>query len=102
MKQTLRIGTCAATAAVMGLSLFALPALAQNSGAYPDYCRSANGHLGCGQMTGPDGAAGSRPYERWDNGSPAQASGSSSAYPSDRFQFPQGLGAYSKLHGLGR
>lgn len=105
MKQSLIIRTGAATIVATALSLSALPAAAQGADAYRQYCQQINGHLVCKRLTGSAGAAGTRPYERWENGSPAQASGSSGEYrypAHDPYAFPQSFGAYSNLNGLGR
>jgi hypothetical protein len=71
---------------VIGLALSSLPALGQSSGTAREYCQQQlNGRLVCKQVTGSAGAAGSAPYERWQDGSPAQASG---AYNPYRYQRP--------------
>jgi hypothetical protein len=92
----------AAMIGALAFSLAATSALAQSPGAYRQYCRTVSGRLVCGPASGAASQAGARPYERWDNGSPARA-GSSSAYlPHDASAFPQGLGAYGNLGTFGR
>ena len=104
MRQTLSVSTWAATI-VLAFSLSALPAFAQSLGASREYCQNANGHLVCKQVTGSTGTAANRPYEQWDDGSPARGSGSSSEYQYrslDSHQFPQYFRGYNALYGFGR
>jgi hypothetical protein len=87
----------AAILVLAALSLPALPAMAQSLGGYAQYCRNAGGRLVCGPATA---STGTRPYERWDNGTSAQASGSSSAY---RYRpDPLSLGRPNTLYGFGK
>ena len=98
------IKTCVAAIGT-ALSLLALPALAQSSGAYRENCQNANGHLVCNQITGSAGTPGNRSYEQWENGSPARASGSSSEHQyrsGDNYQFPRYFRGYNALYGFGR
>jgi hypothetical protein len=79
------------------LSLAALPAMAQSLGGYGQYCRNVGGRLVCSPAAA---SSGTRPYEHWDNGASAQASGSSSAsrYRPD----PLSLGRPNTLYGFGK
>jgi hypothetical protein len=93
----------AATIGGLAFWLAATSALAQSSTAYRQYCQTVSGRVVCGPASGAASQAGARPYERWDNGSPARDSGSPSAYPSHGASaFPQGLGAYGNLGTFGR
>jgi hypothetical protein len=85
---------------VIALALSPMPALAQSSGAYREYCQQANGHIVCKKVTGSAGTAGTAPYERWQDGSPAQGSG---AYSADRYRpNPLELGRPNPLYGFRR
>jgi hypothetical protein len=66
-------------AAMLGaaVSVSALTSLAQTLGGYAQYCRNVSGRTVCNPATASDGT---RAYEHWDNGAPAQASGSASTY----------------------
>jgi hypothetical protein len=90
--------------AVTLLSLIALPAVAQSLGAYNQACQTVGGRLVCSPAAGSAGKAGARAYDRWENGSPAGASGSSSEYQYrsyDASQFPNSFRAYNNLGSFG-
>jgi hypothetical protein len=103
VSQHLRTKTYAAIL-VAAVSLAALPSMAQSLGGYREFCQNTGGRVVCRQAAAPAGATAARPYERWDNGAPARASGSSNDYhyrADDSRQFPQSFGAYSNLGGFG-
>src|SRR3954451_9226253 len=87
MRQTFRVKTCGDATVLAVVGLWLMPALAQSSGTYREFCQRANGRLVCEQVTGPGGVPGSAPYERWENGSPARSSGSYNSY-SDQYPNP--------------
>jgi hypothetical protein len=92
-----------ATIAVLGFVLSTFPAAAQTAGGYRQYCQTINGHVVCGQAAGSPGVPGARPYEVWENGSPARAPSSPYRYPApDAPAFPQSFGSYNNLCGFGR
>ena len=89
--------TSAAMLVAATVSLLAVPALAQSLGRDTQYCRNVGGRLVCSPANASSGA---RPYEHWDNGASAQASGSSSAY---RYRpDPLALGRPNTLYGFGK
>jgi hypothetical protein len=98
VKQTLGAPSCIAIIAGAALSLAALPAPAQSLGGSSwQNCQTVNGRLVCPQRDRSAGGAGNRAYDRWDNGSPAAGSGSSSQH-----QFPYNVGSYHTWYGFGR
>jgi hypothetical protein len=91
----------AAVAVATALSL--PPALAQSAGDYAQVCHNINGRLACSSVARSSSGSSTRPYEQWDDGSPAR--GSSTGYSpraGDRHQFPQSFRAYSNLRGFGQ
>lgn len=93
----------AATIVVLGFVFSTSPAAAQNASGYRQYCQTINGHLVCGQTAGSPGAPGTRPYEVWENGSPARAPSSLYRYPAPYAPaLPQSFGSYNNLYGFGR
>ena len=87
----------AAVLVAAAVSLSAIPAVAQSLGGSAQYCRNVGGRLVCSPAAA---STGTRPYEHWDNGAPAQASGSSSAY---RYSpDPLSLGRANTLYGFGK
>ena len=82
--------TCAAVTAVSVVLLSPITALPQSLGAYPEYCQFLNGRVVCqhAMRSRPGTTA---PYERWENGTPAQPSGSYSTYQylSRLYNFPR-------------
>jgi hypothetical protein len=103
MRQNTRMGVAAAAAAT-ALSFVALSAMAQSAGDYAQVCRSINGRLACSLVARSSiGSGSTRPYEQWEDGSPAR--GSAAGYlprAIDPYQFPQSFGARSNLGGFGR
>ena len=79
------------------VSVSALPVLAQSLGSYAQYCTNIGGCLVCNPATT---SSGTRPYEHWDNGAPAQASGSASA--SRHTPDPSALGRPNALYSFGK
>jgi hypothetical protein len=90
--------------AVTLLSLVATPAMAQSLGAHNQACQTVSGRLVCSPAAGSAGKGSDRAYDRWENGSPARASGSSSEYQYrayDASQFPNSFRAYNNLGSFG-
>jgi hypothetical protein len=56
---------------------FGIGAYESGADGYAQYCRNVSGRTVCNPATASDGT---RAYEHWDNGAPAQASGSASTY----------------------
>jgi hypothetical protein len=85
----------------LALSLAALPAPAQTAGGYyGQNCQYSGGRWVCPRGNwGADGY-GARPYDRWDNGTPASGFGSGSS--SSQHQFPYTTGSYHTWYGFGR
>ena len=87
---------------VIALALSSLPALGQSSGTAPEYCQQQpSGRLVCRQVKGSAGVAGSAPYERWQDGSPAQGSGAYNPYRYQRAD-PGELGRPNALYSFPR
>jgi len=98
VKQSRGARTYIATIAGVALFLAALPAPAQSPGGSSwQNCQTVNGRLVCTQGNRSAGGVGNRAYERWDNGSPAAGSGSSTQH-----QFPYSVGSYHTWYGFGR
>ena len=93
-------GVGAATVMAIGL-LSNLPATAQNPGGTRQYCQTINGHVVCDQVAGSPHNWGARPYEVWENGSPARSSPYRYRAP-EAPAFPPSFGAYNNLYGFGR
>jgi hypothetical protein len=102
MRQDTRMG--AVVVAATALSFVALSAMAQIPGDDAQVCRSINGRLACGSVVRSSiGSGNTRPYEQWEDGSPARGSAAGySPRPIDPYQFPQSFGARSNLGGFGR
>jgi hypothetical protein len=104
MRQSIRTGAAVIAALAPALSLASFPVAAQNAGDYTQICRSINGRLACSSVARSSiGSGSTRPYEQWEDGSPAR--GSAAGYlprAIDPYQFPQSFGARSNLGGFGR
>ena len=100
MRHSLGKNTSVAMLAAAVFSLSVVPVLAQSLG-NAQYCRNVGGRVVCSPATVSSGA---RPYEQWDNGAPARASGSSTVPRSydSAHGFPQSFGAYSAIRGFGQ
>ena len=103
MRRDTRMGAVVVAAAT-ALSFVALSAMAQSAGDYTQVCQSINGRLACSSVARSSiGSGSTRPYEQWEDGSPAR--GSAAGYSPrviDPYQFPQSFGARSNLGGFGR
>ena len=89
--------------AVIAAIAHASPVAAQGYGsAASASCRSVNGQLVCRGQTAPAARYGSRPYERWDNGTPAIGGGSTGSGSPGPYRFPYSLGGYNSMYGFGR
>ena len=104
MRQSIRTGAAVIVALTTALSLEGFPVAAQNAGDYAQVCRNINGRLACSSVARPSiGSGSTRPYEQWEDGSPAR--GSAAGYSPraiDPYQFPQSFSARSNLGGFGR
>jgi len=81
VKQTFGRRTRGAVTLLVPLLLPLMPALAQSTGGYREYCQQrSNGSVVCRPAAGSAGVAGASPYELWQDGSPARPSGSYGTY----------------------
>jgi hypothetical protein len=77
MRQDTRMGAVVVAAAT-ALSFVALSAMAQSAGDYTQVCQSINGRLACSSVARSSiGSGSTRPYEQWEDGSPARGSAAS-------------------------
>ena len=72
MRQDTRMGAVVVATAT-ALSFVALTAMAQGASDYAQVCRSINGGLACSSVARSSiGSGSTRPYEQWEDGSPAR------------------------------
>src|ERR1051325_1660443 len=98
VRETFRSSARGTLTIVIALALSSLPALGQSPGAAREYCyQQLNGRLVCKEAKGSGSVTGAAPYERWQDGSPARATGAYNPYRYQRAD-PGELGRPNALY----